>query len=153
MNSMSSETAVAVELAALKEKVGSMLTTVEDIKHAVQQVVAVDRTVAEHSIHLDGAKKSIDTMWTRIDQVKQADEEQSRSIAAVAEKSEEFKNTWNGAAKAAGGIFGVLQVVLISVCGWLFSLVVDGDRTNVKQQLLIEQLEGKVFRLENRKDS
>lgn len=147
---MNNDTAVAVELAALKEKVGSMLTTVEDIKTAVQQIVAIDRTVAQHSIHLDQTRKDIGTVFARIDEGKIADEQLGKTIAMVAEKGEEFKNQWSGATRAAGLILGFLQVVFVATCGWLFSLVIDADRANVRQQMLIDQLERKVYVLEQK---
>ncbi len=139
---MNNET-IAVELSALKEKVGAMLSTVEDIKEAVQQVVSVEREVSNHKIRIEHIDKRSETMWSRIDQARD-------EIGKVSEEGREFRDKTRGAARIAGYLLAFLQAVILALSGWLGNLVLETNRVTVRQQLIIEQLERQILRVSKR---
>lgn len=134
-------TDLAVALAQLKEQLRNVASSVEDIKSAVGQVVALDRTIAELSIHNQNLRDDVKLIWTRVDKAKSDRDALERAIEAAEAKTDALANRAKGALWAIGVLLGAFQAIVLASMAWVFTHVSDADMTNRLQQQRIEQLE------------
>lgn len=84
------EKEMLVQLAELRQQMASMSNSVDEIKSAVKEVLSLDRTIAELSVHHQQTAREIQTQWKKID-------EQHTAVEAVDKKADEFINKARGA--------------------------------------------------------
>ena len=141
-----------VDMAQLKEQMRAVAGDVADIKSALKELVQLDKTLAELSIHNQNTQKTITMLWEKHDAIKvwqqQHDLELSREkvefekeLNKVDDKVEEWVNKGKGALWVAGIFIGVIQVSIVASIGWVFTHLSAAEQMNVVQQLKIEQLE------------
>lgn len=84
------EKEMLVQLAELRQQMTAMGNSVDEIKSSVKEVIALDRTIAELSIHYQQQGKEIQTQWGKIDA-------NHREIENVERKADEWINKGRGA--------------------------------------------------------
>lgn len=84
------EKEMLVQLAELRQQMASMSNSVDEIKSVVKEVLSLDRTIAELSVHHQQTAREIQTQWKKID-------EQHTAVEAVDKKADEFINRAQGA--------------------------------------------------------
>ncbi|MFP3599905.1 hypothetical protein, partial [Chryseobacterium sp. SIMBA_029] len=80
------------------------------IKQAVQAIPALDRSIAEMTIHSSNARRDIDLLWARVEAERSGRDELEAEVDAVDDKVDEMKHTARGAIWVLGIVFGVVQV-------------------------------------------
>ena len=138
---MSAEQDLAVQMAALREQMKNMASSVEAIKISVAQIVPLDKTIAELSIHKDSTQRDLDLLWTRHDQCKERDDKLKVDIDGVDSKIEAFQNSFNGGMKVFLAMFGIVQACIMGSVIWVFTHVNDADMVNKLQDQRIQQIE------------
>lgn len=124
----------AIELTQLREQIKSVATDIGDIKTAISQIVTLDKTLAELTIHNQMAQKNMDALWVKYDELKS-------KTTTMDHEVECFVNRFRGGARVVALMSGVAQAAVFSVTMWVFSHVSDNDIVNRLQQQRIEQLE------------
>lgn len=124
----------AIELTQLREQIKSVATDIGDIKTAISQIVTLDKTLAELTIHNQTAQKNMDTLWTKYDELR-------TKTTTMDHEVKSFVNRFRGGALAIGVMGGAVQAAVFGVTMWVFSHVTDNDIVNRLQQQRIEQLE------------
>ena len=124
----------AVELSQLREQIKFVASDIGDIKTAISQIVTLDKTLAELTIHNQTAQKNMDTLWTKYDELK-------TKTTTMDHEVKSFVNRFRGGALVIGIMGGAVQAAVFGVTMWVFSHVTDGDIVNKLQQQRIEQLE------------
>ena len=124
----------AIELTQLREQIKSVATDIGDIKTAISQIVTLDKTLAELTIHNQTAQKNMDALWTKYDELK-------TKTTTMDNEVKSFVNRLRGGALVIGVMGGAVQAAVFGVTMWVFSHVTDGDIVNKLQQQRIEQLE------------
>ena len=124
----------AIELTQLREQIKSVASDIGDIKTAISQIVTLDKTLAELTIHNQTAQKNMDALWTKYDELK-------TKITTMDHEVKSFVNRLRGGALVIGVMGGAIQAAVFGVTMWVFSHVTDGDIVNKLQQQRIEQLE------------
>jgi hypothetical protein len=147
--SMSAEQDLAVQIAALREQMKNMASSVETIKVSVAQIIPLDKTIAELSIYKDSTQRDIDLLWQRHDQSKDRDDKLKTDIDNVDIKIEAFQNSFNGGMKVFLTMFGIVQACIMGSVIWVFTHVNDADMVNRLQDQRIQQIEIQIK--ENRK--
>ncbi|MFM0647224.1 hypothetical protein PQR14_23115 [Paraburkholderia bryophila] len=136
---------LVVQIARFGEQLRNVAASVEDIKLSVKPVAALDRAIAEMSIHNQNARKDIELLWVRVDAGRTEREalgdELGAQIDGVDERVAAMKNTARGAMWVLGIVLGVVQTFLVGSIVWVFTHVNDGDILNRLQQQRIEELE------------
>ena len=124
----------AIELSQLREQIKFVASDIGDIKTAISQIVTLDKTLAELTIHNQTAQKNMDTLWTKYDELK-------TKTTTMDHEVESFVNRFRGGALVIGVMGGAVQAAVFGVTMWVFSHVADNDIVNKLQQQRIEQLE------------
>lgn len=124
----------AIELTQLREQIKSVASDIGDIKTAISQIVTLDKTLAELTIHNQMTQKNMDTLWTKYDELK-------TKTATMDHEVKSFVNRFRGGALVMGVMGGAVQTAVFGVTMWVFSHVNDNDIINKLQQQRIEQLE------------
>ena len=124
----------AIELTQLREQIKSVAVDIGDIKTAISQIVTLDKTLAELTIHNQTAQKNMDALWVKYDELKS-------NTATMDHEIKSFVNRFRGGVWALAIMGGAVQTVVFGVTMWVFSHVTDGDILNRLQQQRIEQLE------------
>ena len=124
----------AIELTQLREQIKSVATDIGDIKTAISQIVTLDKTLAELTIHNQMAQKNMDALWVKYDELK-------TKTSTMDNEVKSFVNRFRGGALVLGIMGGAVQAAVFGVTMWVFSHVNDGDIVNRLQQQRIEQLE------------
>ncbi|WP_051980568.1 hypothetical protein [Burkholderia sp. 9120] len=136
---------LVVQIARFGEQLRNVAASVEDIKLSVKPVAALDRAIAEMSIHNQNARKDIELLWVRVDAGRTEREalgdELGAQIDGVDERVAAMKNTARGAMWVLGIVLGVVQTFLVGSIVWVFTHVNEGDILNRLQQQRIEELE------------
>ncbi|MFM0598148.1 hypothetical protein [Paraburkholderia dilworthii] len=132
---------LAVQIARFGEQLRSVAASLEDIKTSVQPVAALDRAIAEMSIHNQNARKDIELLWARLDEGKKERAALEDQIGGVDEKVAAMKNTARGAMCVLGIVLGIVQTFLVGSIVWVFTHINEGDILNRLQQQRIEELE------------
>jgi predicted RNase H-like nuclease (RuvC/YqgF family) len=84
------EKEMLIQLAELRQQMTSMSTAVDEIKASVKEVITLDRTIAELSIHYQQQSKELQAQWNKIDA-------NHKDIEAVERKADEWINKGRGA--------------------------------------------------------
>ena len=124
----------AIELSQLREQIKFVASDIGDIKTAISQIVTLDKTLAELTIHNQTAQKNMDALWVKYDELKSDTTTMDHEIKS-------FVNRFRGGAWALAIMGGAVQTVVFGVTMWVFSHVSDSDIVNRLQQQRIEQLE------------
>ena len=124
----------AIELSQLREQIKFVASDIGDIKTAISQIVTLDKTLAELTIHNQTAQKNMDTLWTKYDELKTKTTTMDHDVKS-------FVNKFRGGALVLGLMGGAVQAVIFGVTMWVLAHVTDGDIVNKLQQQRIEQLE------------
>lgn len=124
----------AIELTQLREQIKSVASDIGDIKTAISQIVTLDKTLAELTIHNQMAQKNMDALWTKYDELKTKTTTMDHDVKS-------FVNKFRGGAWVMGIMGGAVQAAVFGVTMWVFSHVNDNDIINKLQQQRIEQLE------------
>ena len=124
----------AIELSQLREQIKFVASDIGDIKTAISQIVTLDKTLAELTIHNQTAQKNMDALWTKYDELR-------TKTTTMDHEVKSFVNRFRGGALVIGVMGGVVQAAVFGVTMWVFSHVTDGDIVNKLQQQRIEQLE------------
>ena len=124
----------AIELSQLREQIKFVASDIGDIKTAISQIVTLDKTLAELTIHNQTAQKNMDTLWTKYDALR-------TKTTTMDHEVKSFVNRFRGGALVIGVMGGAVQAAVFGVTMWVFSHVTDGDIVNKLQQQRIEQLE------------
>ncbi len=108
---------LVVQIARFGEQLRNVAASVEDIKLSVKPVAALDRAIAEMSIHNQNARKDIELLWARVDAGRTEREalgdELGAQIDGVDERVAAMKNTARGAMWVLGIVLGVVQTFLV----------------------------------------
>ena len=132
------EKEMLVQLAELRQQMTAMGNSVDEIKSSVKEVIALDRTIAELSIHYQMQSKEIQTQWGRIDT-------NHKNIDAVERKADEWINKGRGAWFTLMILGGVAQVAVLGCVAYTFNHL----RAAEDSVLLINQ---RVIQLEQHKE-
>lgn len=124
----------AIELTQLREQIKSVASDIGDIKIAISQIVTLDKTLAELTIHNQTAQKNMDTLWVKYDELKSQTTTMDHEVKS-------FVNRFRGGAWVVAIMGGAVQTAVFGVTIWVFSNVSDNDVVNRLQQQRIEQLE------------
>ena len=124
----------AIELSQLREQIKFVASDIGDIKTAISQIVTLDKTLAELTIHNQMAQKNMDALWVKHDELK-------TKTTTMDHEVKSFVNRFRGGALVIGVMGGAVQAAVFGVTMWVFSHVTDGDIVNKLQQQRIEQLE------------
>jgi len=124
----------AIELTQLREQIKSVAADICDIKTDISQIITLDKTLAELTIHNQMAQKNMDTLWVKYDELKSKTSTMDHEVKA-------FMNRFQGGARVLALIGGTIQAAVLGVTMWVFSHVNDGNVVNRLQQQRIEQLE------------
>ena len=124
----------AIELSQLREQIKFVASDIGDIKTAISQIVTLDKTLAELTIHNQTAQKNMDALWTKYDELR-------TKTTTMDHEVKSFVNRFRGGALVIGVMGGAVQAAVFGVTMWVFSHVTDGDIVNKLQQQRIEQLE------------
>ena len=125
---------LAIELSQLREQIKFVASDIGDIKTAISQIVTLDKTLAELTIHNQTAQKNMDALWTKYDELK-------TNTTTMDHEIKSFVNRFRGGAWTLAIMGGAVQTVVFGVTMWVFSHVSDSDIVNRLQQQRIEQLE------------
>lgn len=132
---------LAVQIARFGEQLRSVAASLEDIKTSVQPVAALDRAIAEMSIHNQNARKDIELLWARVDEGKKERDALEEQIGGVDDRVAAMKNTARGAMWVLGIVLGIVQTFLVGSIVWVFTHINEGDILNRLQQQRLEVLE------------
>jgi hypothetical protein len=132
---------LAVQIARFGEQLRSVAASLEDIKTSVQPVAALDRAIAEMSIHNQNARKDIELLWARLAEEKKERAALEGQIGSVDERVAAMKNTARGAMWVLGIVLGIVQTFLVGSIVWVFTHINEGDILNRLQQQRLETLE------------
>lgn len=108
------EKEMLVQLAELRQQMTAMSNSVDEIKSSVKEVIALDRTIAELSIHYQKQAKDIKTQWGKIDA-------NHREIEQVDKKADEYINKARGAWGTLLILGSLAQAVLIGCVAYTFT--------------------------------
>ncbi|MEN8502061.1 MULTISPECIES: hypothetical protein [Paraburkholderia] len=137
---------LAVQIARFGEQLRSVAASLEDIKTSVQPVAALDRALAQMSIHNQNARKDIELLWARVDEGKKERDALEAQIGDVDDRVAAMKNTARGAMWVLGIVLGIVQTFLVGSIVWVFTHINEGDILNRLQQQRLEVLEQTVTR-------
>ena len=124
----------AIELTQLREQIKSVASDIGDIKTDISQIVTLDKTLAELTIHNQTIQKNMDALWVKYDELKTKTTTMDHDVKS-------FVNKFQGGARVIGIMGGAVQAAVFGVTMWVFSHVNDNDIINKLQQQRIEQLE------------
>lgn len=132
---------LAVQIARFGEQLRSVAASLEDIKTSVQPVAALDRAIAQMSIHNQNARKDIELLWVRVDEGKKERDALEQQIGDVDDRVAAMRNTAKGAMWVLGIVLGIVQTLLVGSIVWVFTHINEGDILNRLQQQRLEVLE------------
>lgn len=130
-----------IQLAELRQQMVSMSTSVEEIKSSVREVIQLDRTIAELSIHYQQQAKEIQTQWGKID----ADH---KEIEKVDKKADEYINKARGAWATLLILGSLAQAALIGCVAYTFTHLRSAEDSVLLMNQRVIQLEQKIKPLE-----
>ena len=108
------EKEMLIQLAELRQQMTAMSNSVDEIKSSVKEVITLDRTIAELSIHHQQQAKEIQTQWVKIDA-------NHREIEAVDKKSDEWINKGRGAWFTLMVLGGIAQAAVLGAVAYTFT--------------------------------
>lgn len=128
------EKEMLVQLAELRQQMTAMGNSVDEIKSSVKEVIALDRTIAELSIHYQQQGKEIQTQWTKIDV-------NHKEIEAVDRKADEWINKGRGAWFTLMILGGLAQAVVLGSVAYTFGHLRTAEDTVLLMNQRVIQLE------------
>jgi hypothetical protein len=135
------EREMLIQLAELRSQMTAMSTSVDEIKSSVKEVIALDRTIAELSIHYQQQAREIQTQWGKIDGAQKA-------VEAVDKKADEWINKARGA-WATMLILGTLaQGIVLGAIAYTFTHLRSAEDALLLINQRVVQIE-----LQQRRDS
>lgn len=113
---MPTDTDDATHLALLTQRVENALNAITRIEGKVDNLLAIDRTMAQMQQQSTHQQTEIEQLWTRIDT-------QSNSVQDLGKETRAFINRAGGAWVAAAVLLGLVQIGVCAWVGWVFSSV------------------------------
>jgi hypothetical protein len=136
-----SEQDLALQMTALREQMIAMAQNLEAIKTSVSQIVNLDRTIAELSIHRDALQKDIAVLWKRVDEDREngreADEKLAEKVGGVRTDLDKHVNTITGGSRVAAWVFTAVQAGIMAAGLWVFSTV---SQTSTELKIISQRL-------------
>jgi len=108
------EKEMLVQLAELRQQMTAMSSAVDEIKASVKEVIQLDRTIAELSIHYQQQAREIQTQWVKIDA-------QHKATEAIDKKADEFINKARGAWATLLILGSLAQAALLGSVAYTFT--------------------------------
>ena len=132
---------MTAEMSRLETQIAALTEKVEDIKTSVTQIAKLDKTIAEVVIHNGNARENIETLWRKVEEIKNRVEHTNTRITTVETDTNEHINKSKGAGWAFGIMFGVIQVLVVASVAWVFSNVSESIISNRVQSEQIQHLD------------
>ncbi len=123
-----------VQLAELRQQMTNMSAAVDEIKSSVKEVITLDRTIAELSIHYQQQGKEIQTQWGKIDA-------NHKDIEVVDKKADEWINKGRGAWFTLMIVGSLAQVVVLGSIAYTFGHLRSAEDSVLLMNQRIIQLE------------
>lgn len=130
------EKEMLIQLAELRQQMVAMNTSVDEIKASVREVIQLDRTIAELSIHYQQQAREIQTQWGKID----ADH---KEIERVDKKADEFINKARGAWATLLILGSLAQAALLGSIAYTFTHLRTAEDAVLLMNQRVTQLEQK----------
>lgn len=130
---------VMVQLAELRLQMSSMAASVDEIKSSVKEVITLDRTIAELSIHYQQQAKEIQTQWGKTD-------DNQREIEKVERKADEWINKGRGAWSTAVLLGSIAQIAILAMIAWTFNHVRSAEDDVLLMKAKLAQIEQQIQR-------
>lgn len=131
------EKEMLIQLAELRQQMVAMNTSVDEIKASVREVIQLDRTIAELSIHYQQQAKEIQTQWVKIDT-------DHKEIERVDKKADEFINKARGAWATLLILGSLAQAALLGSIAYTFTHLRSAEDSVLLMNHRVTQLEQKV---------
>lgn len=131
------EKEMLIQLAELRQQMVAMNTSVDEIKASVREVIQLDRTIAELSIHYQQQAKEIQTQWGEID----ADH---KEIEKVDKKADEYINKARGAWATLLILGSLAQATLIGCVAYTFTHLRAAEDSVLLINQRVTQIEQKI---------
>lgn len=131
------EKEMLIQLAELRQQMVAMNTSVDEIKASVREVIQLDRTIAELSIHYQQQAKEIQTQWVKIDT-------DHKEIERVDKKVDEFINKARGAWATLLILGALAQASLLGSIAYAFTHLRSAEDSVLLMNQRVTQLEQKV---------
>lgn len=131
------EKEMLIQLAELRQQMVAMNTSVDEIKASVREVIQLDRTIAELSIHYQQQAKEIQTQWVKIDT-------DHKEIERVDKKADEFINKARGAWATLLILGSLAQAALLGSIAYTFTHLRSAEDSVLLMNQRVTQLEQKV---------
>lgn len=131
------EKEMLIQLAELRQQMVAMNTSVDEIKASVREVIQLDRTIAELSIHYQQQAKEIQTQWVKIDT-------DHKEIERVDKKADEFINKARGAWATLLILGALAQAALLGSIAYTFTHLRSAEDSVLLMNQRVTQLEQKV---------
>ena len=128
------EKEMLVQLAELRQQMVSMSNSVDEIKSAVKEVLSLDRTIAELSVHYQQQAREIRTQWDEIDA-------QHKATEAVDRKADEFINKARGAWATLLILGSLAQAALLGSIAYTFTHLRTAEDAVLLMNQRVTQLE------------
>lgn len=131
------EKEILVQLAELRQQMTNVNNAVDEIKSSVKEVLSIERTIAELSIHYQQQAKEIQTQWGKIDSNNLATE-------AVDKKVDEFINKARGAWATLLILGSLAQAALLGSIAYTFTHLRAAEDAVLLMNQRVTQFEQKV---------
>lgn len=104
------------QIQLLAQKVENVIDTMGRVENKVNELLAIDRTMAQMQQTSSHQDAEIKQLWTRLDT-------QRKAIEDLAMETRAFINRAGGAWVAAAVLFSMIQIGVCAWVGWVFSSV------------------------------
>jgi len=112
--SQQNESDMLVQLALMRQQMGTMSSTVDEIKASVSGVASLDKTISELTIlHQQQIKENL-SQWQKIDA-------NADAVRKANEKVDAWVNKGRGAWATLAVLGGVVQLVVIATVAYIFT--------------------------------
>lgn len=132
------EKEILVQLAELRQQMTAVNNSVDEIKSSVKEVLSLDRSIAELSVHQQQQSKDIAFQWTRLDA-------HQKQIETVSTKADEWINKGRGAWSTLLILGSLAQAAVLGFVAYTFTHL----RTAEDAVLLLNQ---RVAHIEQQKE-
>ncbi len=113
---MPTDTDDATQMALLTQRVENALNAITRVERKVDDLLVIDRTMAQMQQQSTHQQTEIEQLWKRVDS-------QSTSVQELGKETREFINRSGGAWVAAAVLLGIVQIGVCAWVGWVFSSV------------------------------
>lgn len=122
------EKEILVQLAEVRQQMTAVTASVDEIKSSIKEILSLDRSIAELTVHQRQQAKDIQLQWERIDANRAA-------ISAVDQKAEAWINKGRGAWSTLIILGGLAQAAVLGFIAYTFTHL----RTAEDSLLLLNQ--------------